>query len=263
MKKGICRYVSLTAAVLTAGALFCSCSSSKVALTAEEVQETIDSVRFSVQGTGEIAIISDDSGKRYVILPSYADVKSTSVGFDGEALNIKIGDETLVSGQDMPELEYGKEYLFEVCGNAAGVITFVKARDAATLFLTTDGDELGKVNEDPGQEADARVMLYGVNGALECKDTEASIGQCVERAASAGGEAPGGKSYDICLDEAADLFGMGKADTWCLLDVYVAEDAASLAEETVSADRSSGARGLVDVYSNGVYLGLYRLSSGE
>lgn len=215
-------------------------------------------VRFQVSGTQIVNGWQDEAGTTHVFLPSFADGRNTEA-IPADGMEVSIGGIPLASGTDCAVFERGREYDLACGQNAPRKIVFHSSASAAALFVTTGAGEMLRVNADKEYEAAAAVSLYGADGTLVYSQPSGC------RIGGRGNSTwlKNKKPYNLKLDQAEGLLGMGAAKKWALL--ANAFDETNLRNKLILdfAGEISPYRGFapecafVELYLNGDYQGLY------
>lgn len=137
-------------------------------------------------------------------------------------------------------------------------IMFVKSNNVGSVFLETKSGDMTYLHGNKKNKESGAMRLYDQNGNLRYNG---ALSQIKGRGQSSW--AAEKKSYNITLEKAEDLLGMGKAENWVLQ--ANAKDVSNLRNKIVYD--SAIAAGIaftpecqwVDLYLNGEYAGLYLL----
>lgn len=212
-------------------------------------------------GQEKVKIWSDEGNKKYVFLPSYADLEKVYFQIDPrECLSIN-GTEAY-DGMSCAEFEIGKTYTltYDIGKREhSGEIVFLKSSNVATMFIDTASGKMDYVHSQKGNEETCDIAIYDASGELNYNKRNNSINGRGNTTWTDFDKKP----YSITLSENADLLGMGAADKWVLL--ANASDPSHLRNKiTFEFAREIGLMyspdsQWIDLYLNGEYAGLYLL----
>lgn len=223
--------------------------------------ENPPAVRFLLEsrdGAEEISLYQREDGGYFVFLPAYADLSRLSVVIES-GQSVSLGGDALEDGMDCGGFAVGQEYAFQIEGEPAAVLQFLRSENTAALFLETAPGSAEYMHQNKGVEVSASMALYAADGTREHTDRRAAI-----RTRGNSTWDYDKKPYALKLSVGEDLLGMGAAANWVLL--------ANASDETNLRNRLvlDFARKLdpemapecayVDVYLNGEYRGLYLLA---
>ena len=215
-------------------------------------------LRFQIDGTQIVNLWEDGEGTAHVFLPSFADDRNTAALLEDGA-EASIGGVPLVSGMSCAGFEGGKEYEL-VCGrDPSRKIVFHSSASVAALFVTTGADEMLRVNADKDYETSAAVSLYNADGALVYSRPSGC------RIGGRGNSTwlKDKKPYNLKLERAEELLGMGAAKKWSLLANTFDETnlrnkvILDFAGEIGPYQGFAPECAFVELYLNGDYQGLY------
>ena len=222
------------------------------------VAEEAAPLRFRISGTETVNVWEDGAGTAHVFLPSFASAEDTAALL-ADGVEASIGGVPLTSDMRCDAFEPGREYDLLCSGYASQKIVFHASASVASLFVTTGADELLRVHADKDYEAEAAAMLYDADGA----PVYARASGCRFGGRGNSTWLKDKKPYDLKLEQAESLLGMGKAKKWSLL--ANAFDETNLRNKLILdfAGEIAPYRGFapqcafVELYLNGDYQGLY------
>lgn len=199
---------------------------------------------------------SDKTNRYYLFLPAGADLSSLQFHYDATEAVAADGTEILDGGWAKP-LTPGAQVTL-TCGKTKYPLTVMQSQNVPALFLTTASGGLRKIHSSKDVEETGTLVMLNIDGSLEY---DGLLDQVKLRGNSSAAYPK--KPYQIKLDKATDLSGMGEAKTWVLLANYMDN---SLLRNTVSLvlGRAAGMAytsrsQTVDLYINSDYLGAYDL----
>ena len=215
-------------------------------------------LRFRVSGDQTVNVWEDGAGTAHVFLPSFAADGHTAVLLADDA-EVSVGGIPLASGMSYEGFEPEKAYDLACSRYASRKIVFHSSASVAALFVTTEPDEMQRVNADKDYEAAVSVALYDADGAT----VFARSSGCRFGGRGNSTWLKNKKPYDLKLDQAEGLLGMEAAKKWSLL--ANAYDETNLRNKLILdfAREISPYRGFapecafVELYLNGDYQGLY------
>lgn len=198
---------------------------------------------------------SEVDGKYYVFMPSNTSLASIKVWFTA-AGDVYCGTEKLENGKTTEAFSGGGEFVLSV-GESSYTVVFITSSKLPTMYINTPEGGLERIHADKSHKEKGCTMLaINEDGGVDYNSTLASM---KGRGNSTWGKAK--KPYNIKLDSKAELFGMEKAKSWCLIANY--EDLSLLRNQIVYAlgadigmEETPDCRS-VDLYINGEYMGVY------
>ena len=228
----------------------CSCSMAEEAVP----------VRFRIDGTQTVNAWEDGAGTAHVFLPSFA-AEGAVTALLPEGVEASVGGVPLAPGMDCGVFEPDREYDLTCSQGSARKIIFHSSAAVAALFVNTGAEEMARVNADKNYETAAAVSLYDADGAL----VYARPSGC--RIGGRGNSTwlKNKKPYNLKLDRAEGLLGMGAAKKWSLLANAFDETnlrnkvILDFAREIAPYRGFAPACAFVELYLNGDYQGLYLL----
>ena len=226
-----------------------------------------EKVLFSVEVTSEygqerIESWRSDEAEFFVFLPSYADLAKTKL-YQNRPGEVTIDGEPIINGMTCENFQWNTPY--ELTCRIAGEfpetrITFMKSDNIPTMYIDTRSGNMDYIHKKKGNEETGKVRLYTEEGKIDYTgnlDKISGRGNATWRGSSQK------NPYNIMLQNAGDLLGMGAAQKWILL--ANACDNTNLRNKIVldfakAIDLAYSPQGeWVDLYLNGEYAGLYLL----
>ncbi len=194
--------------------------------------------------------------KYYLFVPSTADLSALTLYYDF-ADSIEIDGTTVSNGGTIGSLKNGGEYVLKA-GNNTYTLCVMKANHIPSMFIVTASGSLDKIHANKEYKEKGTMLLVQPDGTVNYDGNLASIkgrGNTTWNLNK--------KPYNIKLEQATDLLGMGKSKHWSLLANAqepsqlrnkIAYDLADTVGLKYSVQSS-----FVDLYINGEYLGVYQL----
>lgn len=218
----------------------------------------IESDRFNPAQT--VSTVGGDDGVRYVYLPSYAEMDGVRLSLL-TSVPLTLGGVPLRDGMTCGAFPTGEALELAGEGLEPATLVFLASANVATLYVDTESGSMSAVNADKTHKEKASLALYAADGSLEYRsrftDQIRGRGQSSWKRKK--------KPYNLYLDRAADLMGMGKSKRWCIIANMFDECSLRNWLAYTLADRVAPYAGFapecrfVDVYLNGRYNGLYLL----
>lgn len=190
----------------------------------------------------------------YLFLPSGADSSNMTVWFDADA-DVFCNGTQLINGEKTSVFAEGGDYVL-TCGETEYKLKVLKSENVGTIYVTTESGNMAAVHANKEHKEPGEITILDKDGNVQYDNTLDYIkgrGNSTWLADK--------KPYNIKLDEKADLFGMGKHKSWCLLSnpgdgSQIRNDlcydfARALGIETTTDSFH------VNLYLNGEYAGLY------
>ena len=190
----------------------------------------------------------------YLFLPSGADSSNMTVWFDADA-DVFCNGTQLINGEKTSVFTEGGDYVL-TCGETEYKLKVLKSENVGTIYVTTESGNMAAVHANKEHKEPGEITILDKDGNVQYDNTLDYIkgrGNSTWLADK--------KPYNIKLDEKADLFGMGKHKSWCLLSnpgdgSQIRNDlcydfARALGIETTTDSFH------VNLYLNGEYAGLY------
>lgn len=198
----------------------------------------------------------------YFFLPSYASLSDVQISLNTDNA-VKIDNVAIETGMNGSQLSIGQPYLisYSAWGRTyEKELVILQSAGLATVYVETQSGSVRDLHKNKENSEQGTVRVITDSGSLEYSGKIDSL-SC--RGNSSWTETEK-KSYSVTLLESADLLNLGSANRWTLL--------ADALDETFMRNRlvydAANAIGLkytvnsawVDLYLNGEYVGLYRLS---
>ena len=193
----------------------------------------------------------------YLFLPSGADSSNMTVWFDADA-DVFCNGTQLINGEKTSVFAEGGDYVL-TCGETEYKLKVLKSENVGTIYVTTESGNMAAVHANKEHKEPGEITILDKDGNVQYDNTLDYIkgrGNSTWLADK--------KPYNIKLDEKADLFGMGKHKSWCLLSnpgdgSQIRNDlcydfARALGIETTTDSFH------VNLYLNGEYAGLYLIT---
>lgn len=190
----------------------------------------------------------------YLFLPAGTDSSNMTVWFDADA-DVFCNGTQLKNGEKTSVFAEGGDYVL-TCGETEYKLKVLKSENVGTIYVTTESGNMAAVHANKEHKEPGEITILDKDGNVQYDNTLDYIkgrGNSTWLAEK--------KPYNIKLDEKADLFGMGKHKSWCLLSnpgdgSQIRNDlcydfARALGIETTTDSFH------VNLYLNGEYAGLY------
>ncbi len=206
---------------------------------------------------GAIDWYRSDDGVYYIFLPATADRANLTVWFNASEPVI-CGEKTLVSGEKTDVFAEGRDFTL-TCGGTSYSLRVLQATDTGVIYVNTESGSLDAVHADKSHKEKGYILISDKDGNIQY---DGELDYIKGRGNSTWQHAK--KPYNIKLESKADLFGMGKNKSWCLLANYADASlmrnqlAYSLAREIGVETTSQTFQN--ELYVNGEYMGLYLLT---
>lgn len=208
--------------------------------------------------TKEISIYEADDGNSYVFLPSYANLKQTTVVIPSSH-TFSLGSIRLTDGMDCAGFELETPYALEINGQHTTTLLFYQSANVPTIYIDTATGTMERIHADKAHEETVSVTICNADGSLHFT----SDGNTLNGRGNSTWKS-GKKPYTLHLSAESDLLGMGTASNWILL--ANALDGSNLHNKLIYDFTGKAGYGwspeceFVDLYLNGSYNGLYLLS---
>jgi len=244
---------------LLTGLLFCTAVFCSVKEASDE--RPLYAVVSGETQTEELSLVYDGHyGIVYIFLPSYATMDQVQLKtvHDGA---YEIGGYPVCDGMRCDVFKLDEPYSIRTSGDYPydeKELRFVRSGNVSTMFLDVRSGNMDYLHENKQHSESGRIRLYDPSGSLLYNGNADSVSG---RGQSSWLEAK--KSYNITLQQEADLLMLGTAQRWVLL--ANAKDPSNLRNKIIM-DLANQA-GIVytpdsqwvDLYLNGEYAGLYLL----
>lgn len=211
----------------------------------------------SASELGAINWYHSHDGKYYLFLPATADRSSLTVWFEAED-EVKCGDVTLTSGTKTDIFASGQDFTL-TCKNETFNLCVLQATDTGVIYINTESGSLDAVHADKEHKEKGTILIADKDGNVQY---DGELDYIKGRGNSTWLHEK--KPYNIKLKSKADLFGMGKHKSWCLLSNHADatlmrnQIAYALARE-IGIDTTSETY-QNELYVNGEYMGLYLIT---
>lgn len=199
----------------------------------------------------------------YAFLPSYASLGNITLQYNMNKYQIKLNDQTIESGSNMPSVELEKAYSITIQNKHSKKIEqrniiFMQGGHTAALFIDTDSGNMENIEQDKSYKEPSKMQLIDemgnihYNGELNFIKGRGNSTWVSQK-----------KPYNIQLSNAASLLNMGKSNNWVLL---ANSNDHSFIRNKIIYDfakevglKYSPSSEFVDLYLNGEYAGIYQL----
>lgn len=203
---------------------------------------------------------SQDDGKAFVFLPSYADLKDLRVILR-KGTHARIGDVELSDGMSCGCFAPDTEYEMIIQNKAPMLIRFARSENLPTMFIRTVSGTEETIHTQRNVWEYAQFCLVDADGKIDYRgDLDEISGR------GSGSWYYEKKSYNLKLNQSADLLGMGEGKRWVLLANALDESQLrnkivyDFAREIESYDGFAPDCEYTELYLNGTYVGLYLLT---
>lgn len=197
----------------------------------------------------------DDS--YYLLLPSDADRSSLTVWFNATA-DVFCGEVQLENGKPTSVFAEGMDFTL-TCGTAAYPVKVIQASATGAIYINTESGNMNAIHADKEHKESGTILILDKDGNVQY---DGDLDYIKGRGNSTWQHDK--KPYNIKLDSKADLFGMGKHKSWCLLanatDPTMLRNqlAYDLARKLGIMTTSESFQN--ELYVNGEYMGLYLIT---
>ena len=252
MKKSI-RTLLVTAIFFIIFAMLCISASADSPITSFTVSTGVGETAAEF---ASVEWFASDNGKYYIFLPSTADRSNLTVNFDASA-EITCGKTTLENGMTTDIFEQGESFILKCDGTKYTVIV-VQAENEGTIYVNTKSGNMDAVHADKEHKEPGDILIVDKNGEVEYSG---ELDYIKGRGNSTWNHDK--KPYNIKLESKADLFGMGKHKSWCLLanatDAAIIRNYLAYNLALQFGVPYTSETHFVNVYLNGKYAGLYMI----
>ena len=205
--------------------------------------------------------VPDEADEQYyVYLPSYAEMDRVKVALRTD-VPLSLGGIPLNNGMACDVFPVGEALELSGEGLGAANLTFLASANVGTLYVDTSSGAMDAVNEDKYHRESVSLALFDAQGRL---DYQSRFTDEIRGHGQSSWKRPK-RSYNLYLDDVADLLGMGKAKQWVLVasmtdECNLRNDMIyAFARNIASYDGFAPKCAYLDVYLNGKYNGLYLL----
>lgn len=228
---------------------------------------SVETLPFSVcvdsgESTEELDVWKGEGGIYYVFLPSYADLTRTRLVLSEANASIQIGQVQLTDGLDCGVFELNQQYActYHHRGKTHNnSIIFVKSDGIPAVYISTLSESMEYIHAEKDNQESGAIRIYTDMG-MQCYE---GMIESISGRGNTSWDQYEKKPYNIRLEVAADLLGMGSAQNWVLL--ANAADVSNMRNKIVydfakklGLAYSPDSR-WIDLYLNGCYAGLYLL----
>ena len=203
---------------------------------------------------------SEDTGSAFVFLPSYAELKQVRVSLKS-GIHAVIGDVTVLDGMDCGSFDLNTDYKMIIQNQNPVVLRFVRSGNLPSMFIHTVSGTEDTIHTERNVWEYAQLYLVGADGKA---DYQGDLDEVSGR--GSGTWFFEKKSYNLKLNQAADLLHMGAGKKWTLLANVIDEShlrnklVYDFAREIGSYSGFAPNCEHVDLFLNGTYVGLYLLT---
>lgn len=254
MKKTTRLLLTVVVLVIVTASLFVTAAAADTGISSFAVK-TNSAENASDLGAVEWYKVND--GNYYLFLPTTADKSNITVWFTADA-DVMCGETKLVNGEATDVFANGDSFTL-TCGNVSYNVKVLQSENSGTIYINTESGNMDAIHADKSHKESGDIIVLDGNGNVQYEGELSSI---KGRGNSTWLQTK--KPYNIKLDKKADLFGMGKNKSWCLLasatepsfirNKLVYDFAYNIGVET------TGFAHYANLYLNGEYAGLYILS---
>lgn len=224
--------------------------------------EGIDLTSFEINGAdakasgelGAVSLYKASDGRYYAFLPTDADRSRLTVWFDSDS-EVVCGETKLENGKVTDVFASGDSFTL-TCGTVSYELYVLQAENEGTVYINTASGNMNSVHADKSHKEPGIIIILDEDGNVQY---EGELDYIKGRGNSTWNADK--KPYNIKLGKKADLFGMGKHKSWCLL--ANANEASLIRNQlaydyarNIGIDTTSPTR-QVNLYLNGEYAGLY------
>ena len=236
------------------------CSTALLSSAASDKIKSLTVATASAESAEDLGAIKWYLGRDnsyYLLLPSNADRSSLTVWFNATA-DIFCGETKLENGKPTSVFAEGTDFTL-TCGNAAYPVKVIKASATGAIYVNTESGKMDAIHADKEHKESGTILIIDKDGNVQY---EGDLDYIKGRGNSTWNHEK--KPYNIKLDSKADLFGMGKHKSWCLL--ANATDASMIRNQLAyDLARKLGIMTTsetfqTELYANGEYMGLYLIT---
>lgn len=200
-----------------------------------------------------------DDGKYYLCMPAAADLSSVKLHFGGNVTEgtVMINGTSVTSGET---IDLSKEKTVQISlARSTITVNILQSANVPSVFIATESGNLNKIHASKENKESGTMQIVKADKTV---DYDGTLKQIKGRGNATWNYAK--KPYNIKLDKAAGLLGLGKEKGFCLLANYTDYSLLrnrivyDLAEE-VGIPFTMDARS-IDLYINGDYMGAYLLT---
>ena len=196
------------------------------------------------------------------VLPSYAKIGETTFRSGGKDIIGSDGTVLVSDGMKCSSLAANCQYELTAPDGKKQKVLFLQSGSVSTMYIDVSEEELNKVKSDKKHKTYANIALYTDSGKMAYR-----TGRRYDQIRGRGNWTweQEKKPYNIYLENAADLLGMGGSNHWALIANALDETnlrnriAYKYANKIAGYEFFSPECEYVDLYLNGEYQGLYLL----
>ncbi len=159
---------------------------------------------------GAIHWFKATDGKYYIFLPSGVSKSSLTVWFDASA-DVTCGETKLTSGEATTVFASGDNFVLK-CADKTYSVVIMESTGAGTIYVNTESGNMESVHADKSHKEPGEILILNNSGEVQY---DGELDYIKGRGNSTW--LLDKKPYNIKLESKADLFGMGKHKSWCLL----------------------------------------------
>lgn len=203
---------------------------------------------------------SEDAEHAFVFLPPYVEMKDVSVSLK-KGMDASIGDVILSDGMDCGIFHLDTDYQMSIQDRNPVSIRFVRSENLPSMFINTISGTEDTIHTQRNVWEYTKLCLVDAEGKT---DYQGELDEISGR--GSGSWYYEKKSYNLKLNQSADLLGMGAGKRWILLANALDESHMrnkliyDFAREIESYAGFAPDCEYVDLYLNGTYVGLYLLT---
>ena len=203
---------------------------------------------------------SEDAEHAFVFLPPYVEMKDVSVSLK-KGMDASIGDVILSDGMDCGIFHLDTDYQMSIQDRNPVSIRFVRSENLPSMFIHTISGTEDTIHTQRNVWEYTKLCLVDAEGKT---DYQGELDEISGR--GSGSWYYEKKSYNLKLNQSADLLGMGAGKRWILLANALDESHMrnkliyDFAREIESYAGFAPDCEYVDLYLNGTYVGLYLLT---
>ena len=204
---------------------------------------------------------NEETNSVYAFFPSYAELDKTEFLFN-DRINVIIDGTKIENRDDCSSYELNQKHSLSINGASPVDLFFLQSANTASMYLNTATGSMDQTDKDKKKKERVNIVLYSQDGSL---DYSGSFKDQIRGHGNHTWLAYEKKSYNLYMDKAVNLLGMGSGKKWVLLgntrdDTHLRNKIImDFARENGSYDGFSPASAYVNLYANGKYLGLYLL----
>ncbi|MBO5396609.1 MAG: CotH kinase family protein [Clostridia bacterium] len=254
MKKPIKLFVSMLIITILSFVCVFSANAESTELTFFAVN---DASAVSYDELGSVRWYQSSDGTYYLFLPADADRTALTVWFNAGA-EVTCGEAKLENGKITDIFSEGDSFVLS-CGDESYELNVLQGANEGSIYINTKSGNMAAVHADKSHKESGKIMITDESGNVYY---DGELDYIKGRGNSTWNADK--KPYNIKLDSKADLFGMGKNKSWCLLanasevsmirNQLAYDYAYNIGIDTTSPTRQ------INLYLNGEYAGLYMIT---